>query len=118
MAQANYVPIPHCVQITGLSEGPSTNQTLTAHQELLRWLTEYPPYPTPINACCADLESRAGHLRDFLARTSAYLTLLLVEATENVPERVDLRQIDALVADLTSEVASALRKASQALPGG
>jgi hypothetical protein len=84
---------------------------------LLRWLAEHPPYPTPINAHGADLEGRAEHLHDLLAGTSAYLTLLLGEAIENVPEPVDLRMINALLADLRSEVAGTLRQASYALPG-
>ncbi len=117
MAQAKYVPTPHCVHITGLSGGQSTNQIRTAHQELLRWLAEHSPYPIPINARFDDLESRAGHLHALLTRTSAYLALLLAEAAENVPEQVDLRPIEALLSDLTSEVAGTLRKASQALPG-
>jgi hypothetical protein len=117
MAKANYVATPRQVQIKGVTGDPSTNPIRTAHQELLRWLAEHPPYAIPIDAHGADLEGRAEHLHDFLSRTSAYLALLLRDAAESVPELVDLRMIDALLADLTSEVAGTLRKASQALPG-
>src|SRR5579864_6372425 len=117
MAQADYVPILYNVQSTDASLRPSTNPLLLAHLRLLGWLAPHPPSPIPINAHAADLEGRADQLREFLSRISAYLGLLLEDAARNVPSEFDLRQIEALLADLASEVAGTLLNATRALQG-
>jgi hypothetical protein len=117
MAQADYVPILYSVQITDASLSPSTNPLRAAHLRLLGWLAAHPPAPIPINVHPADLEGRADQLRELLSRISAYLRLLLEDAARHVPSELDLRQIEALLADLASEVAGTLRNATRALEG-
>jgi hypothetical protein len=117
MAQANYVPSPDCAPITDATVRPSTNPILSAYGGLLDWLAAQPPSPIPINAQAADLESRRADLDELLSRTSVYVRVLLEDAAQNVPRDIDLRQIEALLADLASEVAGTLRVAAHALPG-
>ena len=57
-----------------------------------------------------DLEDRADHLKKVLNALSVYLTVILDDTAQNVPGGFDLRSIDALLCDLTSEVTGALRQ--------
>jgi hypothetical protein len=64
-----------------------------------------------------DLEARSDHIRVVLAALSAYLIAVLEDTAENVPGGLDLRQIDALFSDLTSEVTGTLQKVADDLDG-
>jgi hypothetical protein len=56
-------------------------------------------------------------MRGLLGRISIYLGVLLEDAARDVPKHLDLRQIEALLADLASEVAGILQGAADALGG-
>lgn len=92
---------------------------LTAtHAQALTALGTGPLLPLPIWPQARDLEDRRDHLRALLNTTHAYLRAVLADAEQNVPCDLDLRQIEALCCDLTSEVAGAIGTAAAALPGG
>jgi hypothetical protein len=55
-----------------------------------------------------DFAERANHARELLTALSDYLGALLEDAAANVPGGLDLRQIEALLCDLTSEVTGTL----------
>ena len=116
MAQAICVPSADRAQFPGVMVGRSTSAEL-AYAELVGWLAGHPPSPIPVSAEAADLESRADHMRGVLGRLLIYLRVLLDDAAQNVPRNLDLRQIEALLADLASEVAGTLHDGAEALPG-
>jgi hypothetical protein len=71
-------------------------------------LAENPPLPIPILVRGIDFAERANHARELLSALSDYLGALLDETAANVPGGLDLRQIEALLCDLTSEVTGTL----------
>ena len=72
----------------------------------------------PLFADASDLEDRADHLKKVLNALSAYLTTILDDTAQNIPGGLDLREIDALLSDLASEVAGTIGHAADALPEG
>jgi hypothetical protein len=57
------------------------------------------------------LEDRADHLNKVLNGLSAYLTAILHDTAQNVPGGLDLRQVNALLSDLASDVSGTLQQA-------
>lgn len=88
-----------------------------AHAQLLAALGAGPPLPVPIWPLTRDLDDRRDHLRGLLNAMYAYLRAVLGDVAQNVPRDLDLRQIEALYYDLTSEVVGTLNVAAAALPG-
>ena len=117
MAQADYVSNAVRALITGASAKPSTNPVRAALAEFVATLAEHPPWPLPIYADPTDLEDRADHLNKVLNAVSAYLATMLDDTAQNVPGGLDLRQIDALLSDLASEVTGTLQHAADNLAG-
>jgi len=48
---------------------------------------------------------------------SVYLTAILDDTAQNVPGGLDLRQVDALLSDLASDVTGTLQRAVEGLAG-
>jgi hypothetical protein len=117
MAQADYVSSAIRALITGAAAKPSTNGVRSAHAEFVAAVAARPPWPIPIHADPSDLEDRAEHLKSVLDAVSGYLNTILDDSAQNLPGGLDLRQIDALLQDLASEVSGTLRKAADALAG-
>ena len=115
MAQADYVHNAVRAVITGANPKPSTNPVRAAHADLVTAVAGNPPWPIPLFADASDLEDRADHLKSLLDAVSVYVTAILDDTAQNVPGGLDLRSVDALLADLTSEVTGTLRKAADAL---
>ena len=74
-------------------------------------LAGHPPRPIPIDADAIDLEDRADYPNKVLNALSAYLTATLDDTAQNVPGGLDLRQVDALLSDLASDVSGTLQRA-------
>jgi hypothetical protein len=109
MAQAKHVPSAIRAPITGASPKPSTIQA--AYAEFVAALAGHPPRPIPVYADAVDLEDRADHLNKVLTAWSVYLNAVLDDTAQNIPGGLDLRQIDALISDLASEVTGTLQQA-------
>lgn len=115
MAQADYVSIATRALITGVGAKPSTNPVRAAHAEFVAAVAGHPPCPIPIYADASDIEDRADHLKTVLNVLSVYVTALLDDTAQNLPGGLDLRQVDALLSDLTSEVGGTLQQAAEDL---
>jgi hypothetical protein len=118
MAQAEYVINAIRALITGASGNLSTSPVRAAHAELVAALAGYPPRPIPVDADAIDLEARADHLDKMLSALSVYLTVILDDTAQNVPGRLDLPHIEAVLADLASDVTGAIEHAADGMAGG
>jgi hypothetical protein len=76
-----------------------------------------PPWPIPVFADATDLQDRADHVEGVLTALSVYLTTILDDTAQNVPGGIDLRQMKALLSDLTSDVTGTLQQAVEGLAG-
>jgi hypothetical protein len=113
MAQADYVSNAIRALITGAGAKPSTNPARAAHVEFVAAVAGHQPWPMPLDADATDLEDRADHLNTVLKAVSAYLAAILDDTAQNVPGGLELRQVDALLSDLTSEVSGTLQQAAE-----
>jgi hypothetical protein len=111
MAQADYVTNAIRALITDASAKASTNHVRAAYAEFFAALAGHPQRPIPIDAKAIDLEDHADHLNKVLNALSAYLTTVLDDTAQNVPGGLDLRQVDALLSDLASDVSGTLQHA-------
>ena len=111
MAQADFLTNAIRALITGAGARPSTNPVRAAHAEFVAAVAGHPPRPIPVGADATDLEDRADHSSTVLNALSAYLTAILTDTAQNVPGGLDLRQIDALLSDLTSDTSGTLQHA-------
>ncbi len=105
MAQADYVTTAIRALITGAGAKPSTNSVRAAPPEFIAAPAGHRPRPILVDANAVELEDRADHLTKVSNALSAYPTAILDDTTRNVPGRFDLRQVDALLSDLASDVA-------------
>jgi len=96
---------------------PSTSPVRAAHAELVAALTEHPPRTIPLDADAIDLEDRADHLDSVLSALSVYVTVILDDTAQNVPGGLDLPDVEAILADLASEVTGALQHAADGMAG-
>ena len=115
MAQADYVSSAVRAPSTGASAKSSTNPVRAAHAEFVTALAGAPPWPIPLFADAADLEDRADHLKKVLDAVSVYVTTILDDTAQNIPGGLDLRSIDALLSDLTSDVIGTIQRAADAV---
>jgi len=117
MAQAKHVDSPIWAPATGGSACPATTPICTAHAIFVEALAEEAPCTIPVNPDAIDLEDRADYLTALLTALSDYLTAILRDAAQSIAGALDLRQIDALLADLTSEVSGTFQHAIGRRPG-
>ena len=115
MAQADYVTIAIRALITGAGAKSSTKPVRAAHTDFVATLAAYPPRPIPVDADAADLGDRADHLNKVLSVLSAYLRAVPDDTAQNFPGGIDLRQVDALLSDLASEVIGTLQRAIEGM---
>ena len=111
MAQADYVTSAIRTLITGGSANSSTNAARRAYAEFIAEVSGHPLRSIPLDPEAVDLEDRVDHLKKVLTALSAYLTAILEDTAQNVPGGLDLRQIDALLFDLGSDVIGTLQHA-------
>jgi len=112
MAQADHVSTAIPGLITEASAKSRIYPVRAAHAEFVIALAAHPPWRIPLFPDASDLEDRADHLKLVLGALTAYVTALLEDAAQNVPGGLDLRQIDALLSDLTSEAVGVLQQAA------
>jgi len=79
--------------------------------------TGHPPRPIPLDADAIDLEDRADHLSKVLGALSVYVTVILDDTAQNVPGGFDLRDAEALLADLASDLTGAIQRAADDMAG-
>jgi hypothetical protein len=88
-----------------------------AYAELVSVLAEHPPRTIPLDADAIDLEDRADHLRNILSAPSAYVAVILDDTAQNVPGRLDLPHIEAVLSDLASDVTGTIQHAADCMAG-
>ena len=96
---------------------PSPSFVRAAHAEFVAALAGQPPRPIPLEADASDLEDRADHLNKVLSALSVYLAVILDDTAQNVPGRLDLRDAEGVLADITSDVTGAIQQAADDMAG-
>lgn len=111
MAQADYVSTAVRAPSPGAGLNSSPNPVRVAHAEFVTALAAHPPRRIPPFADAVDLQDRADHLKKVLNALSVDLTTILDDTAQNVPGGLDLRDVEAVLCDLTSEVIGTIRHA-------
>jgi hypothetical protein len=96
---------------------PSVSPVSAAHAEFVAALAGYPPRTIPLDADAIDLEDRADHLSKVLGALSVYVAAILDDTTQNVPGRLDLPYIEAVLADLASDLTGTIQHAAEGMAG-
>jgi hypothetical protein len=117
MSQADPVTRFARAATTGAAAGPSVNPVRVAHTAFIATLAVHLPQLIPLGATADDLQDRADHVQTVLSALQRYLAVILQDTAENTPGGLDLRQIDALSADLVSELTGTLEHAVELLAG-
>src|SRR5260370_24096257 len=117
MAQAEYVTNATRAFIPGARAKPSTSPVRAAHAECVAALAGHPPRSIPVDADGLDLEDRADHLDKVLSALSVYLTVNIDDTAQNVPGGLDLRDVEAVLADLASDVTGTIQRAADYMAG-
>jgi hypothetical protein len=118
MAQAEYVSNAIRALVTGANEGLSTTTPVrTAYTEFIAALAGHPPRTIPLDADTIDLEDRADHLNKVFNALSVYLTVILDNTAQNVPGGLDLPYVEAVLADLASDVTGTIEHAAEDMAG-
>jgi hypothetical protein len=99
------------------SANPSFSPVGAAHAELVAALAGHPPRPIPVDADPIDLEDRADHLDKVLSALSVYVTVILDDTAQNVPGGLDLRDAEAVLADLASDFSGTIQFAANGMAG-
>jgi hypothetical protein len=117
MVQAEHVISPIRAPITGATAAPFTGPVCAAHAKFVATLAGSPPRPIPLDADAIDLEDRVDHLDKLLSALSAYVTVILNDTAQNVPGGLEFRDIEAVLADLASDVTGAIQHAADDVAG-
>jgi hypothetical protein len=117
MAQADHVSNAIRALITGAYARAPSNPVCAAHAEFVAALAGHPPQTIPLDADAIDLEDRADHLSEVLSALSDYLAVILDDTAQNVPGRIDFRHIEAVLADLASDVIGTIQHAAEDMAG-
>ena len=98
---------------------PNHPQALFARRtpEFVAALAAHPPRTIPLDADAIDLEDRADHLRQAAQRVVGLLAVILDDTSQNVPGSLDLRDAEAVLADLASDVTGAIQRAADDMAG-
>jgi hypothetical protein len=93
------------------SAKPFPSSVVAAHAAFVATLSGHPPRPIPVDADAIDLEDRADHLNKVLSALSVYVTVILDGTAQNVPSAPDLPDIEAVLADLASDLTGSIQHA-------
>jgi hypothetical protein len=96
---------------------PSPSPVGAAHAEFVSALARDPPRTIPVDADAIDLEDRTDHLSKVFSALSVYLAVIIDDTAQNVPGRLDLPDIEAILADLTSDVTGTIQHAAESMSG-
>jgi hypothetical protein len=88
-----------------------------AHAEFVGAMAGSPPRPIPVSADAIDLEDRAEHLNKVLGALSVYVAVILDDTAQNVPGGLDLRDAEAALANLASDLSGAIQRAADQMAG-
>jgi hypothetical protein len=94
---------------------PSPSPVCAAHAVFVDAVAGVPPRRIPLDADALDLEDRADHLNKVLTAVSVYVAVILDDTAQNVPGRLDLADIEAILADLASDVAGTIQHAAEGM---
>jgi hypothetical protein len=117
MAQAKYGISSIRAPIPGVIGNPRTSSVWAAHAKFLDALAGHPPRPITVDADAIDLEERADHLDKLLGALSVYLTVILDDTAQNSSGRLDLRDAEAILADLGSDLSGTIQLAADCMAG-
>jgi hypothetical protein len=117
MAQAEYVTNSIRAPIPGVIGNSCTGLVCAAHAEFIAALAGHPPRMIPLDADAIDLEDRADHLSQVLSALSAYVAVILDDTAQNAPGSLDLPHVEAVLADLVSDVTGAIQHAADDMAG-
>jgi hypothetical protein len=92
---------------------PSPSPACAAHAAFVAALAGHPPRTIPLEADALDLEDRADHLNKVLTALSVSVAVILDDTAQNLPGTIDLPDIEAVLADLTSDVTGAIQQAAE-----
>jgi hypothetical protein len=95
----------------------SAGPVLAAHAEFVAALAGHPPRSIPLEADAIDLEERADHLDGVLSALSVYVTVILDDTAQNSPGGLDLRDAEAILADLASDLSGSIQLAADGMAG-
>jgi hypothetical protein len=96
---------------------PFASAVRAAHAELVAALAGHPPRTIPLDADAIDLEDRADHLNKVFNALSVYVAVILDDTAQNVPGSLDLRDAEAILADLASDVTGTIQHAADDMAG-
>ena len=97
------------------SAKPSASPVSAAHAEFVAALAGYPPRTIPLDADAIDLKDRADHLSQVLSALPVYVAVILDDTAQNVSGRLDLPDIEAVLADLASDVTGTIQHAAEGM---
>jgi hypothetical protein len=117
MAQADHVSNAIRALITGAYARAPSNPVCAAHRKFVVILAEQPPRPIPIDADSIDLQDRADHLRKVFSALSDYLAMILDDTAQNASGGLDLSHIEAVLADVASDVTGTIQHAAEDMAG-
>jgi hypothetical protein len=96
----------------------TTNRVRAAHTEFVAALAGNAPHPIRSDANWKALEGRADHLEKTIAALHVYLSAIMAEAAEDIPEStLDRRYLDALFQQFSAHVLGAIRDAAAEMRG-
>jgi hypothetical protein len=104
-------------QSRDLACAEKSNPVCAAHAEFVSILAGHPPRLIPLQADALDFEDRADHLNTVLSALSVYVTVILDDTAQNVPGSLDLRDAEAVLTDLRSDVTGAIQYAADGMAG-
>ena len=107
-------PASPCMATTLDAANTFVSPVRAAHAEFVAALLGNSPRPISVDVDAVDLEDRADHLNKVLKALSVYVAAILDDTAQNVPGGLNLRQIDALLSDLTSDVTGTIQRAADA----
>src|ERR1700756_3710013 len=117
MAQADHVSTAIRALDTEAFGASVPSPVLAAHAEFVATVAAHSPRPIPICVRAVDIEDRADHLDKVFSALSAYMAMIIADTVQNVRGRLDLRDVEAILADLASDVTGALQNAADAMAG-
>jgi hypothetical protein len=91
------------------------NPVLAAHAEFVATLAGHAPRTIPLEPDAIDLEDRAEHLSKVFSALSVYVAVILDDTAQNVPGRLDLPDIEAILFDLASDVTGTIQHAAEGM---
>jgi hypothetical protein len=92
---------------------PSAGGVRAAHTEFVAVLAGHPPRTIPLDADAMDLEDRADHLGKVFGALSVYVAVIIDDTAQNAPGRLDLPDVEAILADLASDVVGTIQHAAE-----